>query len=133
MTVTIGDAARRSGCPASTIRYYERVGLLRTPARGANGYRYYDRAALDRLQFVHRARALGFSVDAAADLLKLADHPQQPCDEVDHLLAEQIATVRGKIAQLRELETELSALQAACDGGHAIRDCGVMATLADER
>jgi len=133
MKLTIGEAAHRSGCPASTIRYYERIGLLRTPERGSNGYRYYDAGALERLSFVHRARTLGFSIESVADLLRLVDHPNTPCDEVDHLLVEQIAAVRARIDQLVELDAKLTALQTACNGGHVVRDCGILAALSDRR
>lgn len=129
MPWTIGEAAARSGCPASTIRYYERVGLLAPARRGDNGYRYYDDTALNRLAFVHRARALGFSVEAIADLLRLADHPHQPCDGVDRLVAAQLTAIRERVAHLRRLEHELSALQTACDGGHEIRECGILEAL----
>lgn len=127
--MTIGEAARRSGCNASTIRYYERIGLLEPPLRSDSGYRYYDEAALDRLTFVSKARALGFSIAGVADLLKLADHPRKPCDAVDGLLADQLAAVHQKVNQLKALEAELRALQAACDGGHEMRDCGILAAL----
>lgn len=133
MKWTIGETATQSGCSASTIRYYERIGLLPTPKRGNNGYRYYDADALEQLSFVHRARTLGFSIEAVADLLRLADHPNTPCDGVDRLLAEQIAAVSSKIEQLVELNSKLMVLQAACDGGHAVRDCGILATLSDVR
>lgn len=129
MKLTIGQAARRSGCPASTIRYYERIGLLDPPARGANRYRYYDATAFDRLAFVHRARTLGFSIEAVSNLLRLADHPHSPCDGIDQLLAEQIAAVRAKIDDLVGLDARLTALQAACNGGHEVCDCGILGIL----
>jgi DNA-binding transcriptional MerR regulator len=131
MKLSIGEAARASACPASTIRYYERIGLLQAAQRGANGYRYYDAIALERMKFVHRARMLGFSIDEITALLRLADHPHEPCDGIDQLLATHIDAVRRKLQQLSELESELLTLQNACDGGHEIRDCGVLATLAD--
>lgn len=129
MSWTIGEAAKHSGCPASTIRYYERVGLLEPPPRGDNGYRYYDDDALERLAFVHRGRALGFSIDAVADLLRLADHPRQPCDGVDRLVSEQLSAIRARITRLRRLEQELTALQATCDGEHEMRECGILKAL----
>lgn len=131
MKLTIGEAASASACPASTIRYYERIGLLQAAQRGANGYRYYDATALERMKFVHRARTLGFSIDEITALLQLADHPHEPCDGIDQLLATHIETVRRKRQQLSELESELVTLQNACDGAHEICDCGVLATLAD--
>lgn len=131
MKMSIGEAAIKSACPASTIRYYERIGLLQAAQRGANGYRYYDAAALERLKFVHRARTLGFSIDEITALLQLADHPHEPCDGIDRLLAQHIEAVHLKLRQLSELESELLTLQNACNGGHEIRDCGVLATLSD--
>ncbi len=104
---TIADAARRAGCPASTIRYYERVGLLPPAQRGDNGYRYYQSADIERLAFVNRARELGFSIASVVDLLRLADHPQQPCEAVDTLLANQLESVASRIRQLCELEARL--------------------------
>lgn len=133
MSTTIGDAARQSGCPASTIRYYERIGLLRAPERGINGYRYYDVPAVERLRFVHRARTLGFSIDVVENLLRLADHPGHPCDGIDQLLAEQMTAIRNRIDQLLELESKLKVLQAACDGGHAVSDCGILSALSADK
>ncbi len=105
--VTIAQAARASACPASTIRYYERVGVLPPARRGANGYRYFDAADIERLAFVNRARELGFSIASVRDLLRLADHPQQPCEAVDALLAEQVHSVNRRISQLQALEKRL--------------------------
>ncbi|MDA3922459.1 MAG: MerR family transcriptional regulator [Salinisphaera sp.] len=128
---TIADAARRAGCPASTIRYYERVGLLPPAQRGNNGYRYYQSADIERLVFVNRARELGFSIASVVDLLRLADHPLQPCEAVDTLLANQLDSVAGRIRQLCELEARLRRLQAACGGHHQMQDCGILAALSE--
>lgn len=133
MSCTISQAARRSGCPASAIRYYERIGLVGPAERCGNGYRCYDADAITRLAFVHRARALGFSVAAVGDLLRLADHPDAPCDTADELLAEQCAAIARRIAELQRLEAELRSLQAECAGGHVVAQCGVLAALAPER
>ena len=55
--------------PTSTVRYYERIGLLAAPARTTAGYRDYDEDAAARLLFVHRARTMGLSCDQIATLL----------------------------------------------------------------
>ena len=55
--------------PVSTVRYYERIGLMGTPARTGSGYRDYDDASATRLLFVSRARKLGLSCEQIAELL----------------------------------------------------------------
>ena len=57
--MNISEAARRSGLSAKTIRYYEEIGLIAAAARGENGYRQYDQAALEELKFMARAREVG--------------------------------------------------------------------------
>ena len=57
--LTISQLARRSGMPASTLRYYEKVGVIPPATRSDSGYRLYDEKALARLAFVQRAKALG--------------------------------------------------------------------------
>jgi len=61
--IQIGELARRSGCNVETVRYYERIGLLPTPARTAGGYRLYETADVRRLMFARRARELGFTLE----------------------------------------------------------------------
>jgi DNA-binding transcriptional MerR regulator len=67
----IGELADRSGIPASTIRYYEREGVLPKAERGANGYRVYQGAALERLQLIQAGQNLGFSLEAIRAVMKL--------------------------------------------------------------
>ena len=62
-SLLIGELARQSGVKPDTVRFYEREGLLAAPARTAAGYRVYDSAARDRIRFIKRAQALGFSLD----------------------------------------------------------------------
>lgn len=63
--ISIGELSRRSGCNIETIRYYERIDLLPTPARRGR-YRSYGAEDVDRLGFVRRARELGFTLDECA-------------------------------------------------------------------
>ncbi len=129
MIYRIAQAARHAGCPAATIRYYERVELLPPPRRADNGYRYYDEADVERVAFVVRARELGFSIDTVRELLELAHHPAQPCHAVDERVAEQRAAVRQRIAHLTRLDARLGELQRSCDGNHPVDECGILAAL----
>ena len=68
--MNVGTAARRSGLPAKTIRYYEDIGLI-SPARAGNGYRDYSSDDVHRLAFLRRARGLGFSIEDCRQLMAL--------------------------------------------------------------
>jgi MerR family redox-sensitive transcriptional activator SoxR len=59
--MTIGEVAKAAGLPASTIRYYEKVGILSPPLR-VSGQRRYDRQILERLAIVRFARRVGFRI-----------------------------------------------------------------------
>lgn len=70
-SLTISQLARRSGVPASTLRYYEKGGVIPPASRSDSGYRLYDEQALARLAFVQRAKALGIELNDLADLVRL--------------------------------------------------------------
>lgn len=65
----IGQLAMESGVAATTIRYYEKQGLLPEPVRRSSGYRIYKEEALSQLQLIKAAQALGFSLDEVSKLL----------------------------------------------------------------
>src|SRR3546814_18733922 len=67
----IGELAAAAGVGRDTIRYYERMGLLREPARTAAGYRLYDATDLERVNFIRSAQELGFTLEQARQLLAL--------------------------------------------------------------
>lgn len=70
---TIGALSRKTGCHIETIRYYERIGLLRKPLRSEGGHRLYDTEQIKRLVFILRSRKLGFSLDEIRTLFRLVD------------------------------------------------------------
>jgi MerR family mercuric resistance operon transcriptional regulator len=69
--IAIGRLSKHTGTNIETIRYYERLGLWPIPPRSTGGYRLYGMEHLKRLNFIRRARALGFSIDEVRTLLRL--------------------------------------------------------------
>src|ERR1044072_5631145 len=65
----IGEVARRSGVGIEALRFYERRGLLGRPARTESNYRVYDESVLERLDFIRRAQAVGFTLDEIGEIL----------------------------------------------------------------
>lgn len=70
-TLTIGKVAKAAGLGVETVRFYERQGLIAEPARSDSGYRQYGPETIRRLQFIVRAKALGFTLQEIGDLLDL--------------------------------------------------------------
>ncbi len=112
--IAIGRLSKDTGTNVETIRYYERVGLLPVPARSIGGYRLYGDSQLKRLNFVRRARSLGFSIMQVRTLLRLADERKRPCAEVRKVAEAHLTDVRAKIADLRRMEGVLRATLRQC-------------------
>ena len=124
----IGMLAASCNCPAETIRYYEKIGLLPKPVRTANGYRSYDERHQKWLQFVLRSRALGFTQDEVRRLSNIADQSQPVCADVHQLLVEHIVDVRKKLLDLKRMEKALARLKSKCQDG-TLNDCPVIDEL----
>src|SRR3546814_11826584 len=87
--LAIGALSRRTGVNIETVRYYERIGLLPPPARSGGGHRLYGGGHLMRLNFVRRARDVGFTLDEIRALLAPADKRDRPSAEAREVAATQ--------------------------------------------
>ena len=106
----IGELAETSGVPAKTIRYYEEIGLLPPPEREANGYRSYDRDALQRLRFVQHAQAAGLTLREISQVLAIRSEGRAPCVHVRELLQRHLEQIDARLAELRATRRELQDL-----------------------
>jgi DNA-binding transcriptional MerR regulator len=112
--VRISELAERVGVPTSTVRYYERVGLLPRPARTPSGYRDYDDAAATRLVFITRARRMGLNCDQIVDLLPIWDGTKCEAahERVTRLVHDKRSEIAERIAELEQFAEQLDAVQA---------------------
>ncbi len=129
--LAIGALAERTGCKVETIRYYERIGILPEPARNLGGQRRYAARHLKRLNFVRRARGLGFTLDDVRGLLRLVDEQGHSCAEVEAMAQRHLDAVRARLADLRAMEAVLKETVARCEGG-AVPDCPIIEALFHE-
>ncbi len=127
--MNIGQAAKASGLPAKTIRYYEDIGLVPPPARRDSGFRDYGTRDVHLLRFVARARGLGFTVEECRQLLALWQDQDRAAGDVKRLTQERIALIDDKIAQLQGLRASLDHLARSCHGGNR-PDCPILEGLA---
>lgn len=113
----ISEAAQASGCHLETIRYYERIGLMPSPARTGSGYRAYSDADVERLRFITRGRDLGFSLDEIRSLMRLDQDRGLSCDDVTRLAQQHLVDIRQRIRDLQRVAAELERTIGSCQGG----------------
>ena len=128
--MNVGDAARRSGLPAKTIRYYEEIGLLK-PARAGNGYRDYSGDDIHRLAFLRRARGLGFSIDDCRQLMALYGDKSRASHDVREIASAHVRAIEDKVRELQSMRSTLNKLIHACHGDHR-PDCPILEEMAGD-
>jgi len=134
-TYTIGEVAERSGFSASSLRYYEGIGLVEPTRRTASGYRLYDDHSINRLAFIARAKQLGCTLEEIIDLAGIWDGER--CGPVlrrfHELVTAKIRETERQIVELTGLLTDLRGAAAHLDGepvdGPCDADCAC-ATMA---
>jgi MerR family copper efflux transcriptional regulator len=129
--MNIGAAAKVTGIPAKTIRYYESVGLLEKPARTEGNYRVYGDRDVATLRFVQRARQLGFSIKEVAGLVALWHDRQRASAEVRTLAVGHLEEIERKLQALHAMHDTLRHLIDRCHGDSR-PDCPIIDELAME-
>jgi len=121
---TIGELAKAADVPTSTVRYYERAGILRPSGRSAGNYRVYSAAELERLRFIRAAQATGFALDDIKALLRPA-----ACSRVQGLIEERLEQVAERVSELRRVQRVLKGALAECLEHEESGRCRVIETL----
>ncbi|OBS01687.1 MerR family transcriptional regulator [Mycobacterium gordonae] len=99
MRLTIGDVSRQAGIAATTLRYYEQIGLIPAPAR-QGGQRRYDDAVLARLEVIRLCKSAGFALEEI-QVLFADDAPGRP-----------VSRALGQ-AKLAEIDAQMASLARA--------------------
>lgn len=127
--LSVGTLAQRSGLTGSTIRYYERIGLITPDGRTTGNYRYFTGETLERLQFVRAAQASGLSLEDVRALLEFRDGVVAPCPEVKAVIEARLGDVTRQMKHLRHLQTLLKGYAAACEKTGPGAPCPVLIKL----
>ena len=125
---SIGELARAAGVPSSTLRYYERSGLLTPAGRTGGNYRYYTGASLERLRFIRTCQEAGFPLRDVGALLALR-RGTDPRSEVRELVRHRLAEIDARLHGLRRVSRHLRAALARCEASRVGGECAVLEEL----
>ncbi len=132
MSMTIGKVARKAGVNVQTLRYYERIGLMKPSGRGESGYRFYHSDAVQRLSFIKHAQQLGFSLEDIGALLDLRVSDPSHCPEVRRKAEAKMEDVRARIKRLKRMEQVLEELIQSCVERLETDPCPILKSLQAE-
>ena len=127
----IGELAQLCEVKTDTLRFYEKHGLLSPSSRTDSGYRIYTEADAERLRFILRAKAVGFTLAEITELLSIElDKSNWACADVKGMVDDKLANVEAKIAELNHFQLSLQRLSQACCGGpESAEHCSILEAL----
>lgn len=128
-TLGIGQVAKRTGVSIETIRFYERKGLIDSPARKESGYRAFLESHIKRLLFIQQAKTLGFSLMEIKELLSIKEDPRSSSREVKSLAKLKLQNIDAKIKMLQGMKKALKSLVDSCPGEGPKQDCPILEAL----
>ena len=121
----ISELAQTADVPTSTVRYYERVGLLPLPERTSGGYRDYGGDAAARLLFITRARRMGLSCEQITTLLPVwaGTNCEAARDQVGRLVEQKKSEIAERMAELEQFLVQLDEVRDALDREPPVQLC----------
>ena len=126
---TAGRMAKKAGVNIQTLRYYERIKLLKPASRTAAGYRIYESDSLQRLLFIKRAQDLGFTLNEIRELLALSLASSKSREKVQERTRAKIQDIQKKLDYLKNLKSNLQQLLKECESGTPSGPCPILAKL----
>jgi MerR family Zn(II)-responsive transcriptional regulator of zntA len=129
----IGELSKLAETNNETLRFYESKGLLEEPRRSDAGYRLYTKTDVQRVQFIMRARKMGFSLKEINELLSLrVTKEESTCGEVKELAENKLKVIEEKVAELNRMKAALQQITDACCGGdESAVHCTILNALDD--
>lgn len=128
--MTIGELSRAAGVPISTLRFYERRGLVRPASRSRAGYRSYVDADVARVRFLRRAQELGFTLEELGVMLAMSEGRTVKADDIGRVGSAKLAEIDARIKDLARVRDALAGLLSArCLDPD--EPCPIIAALAD--
>lgn len=127
--MTVADVMQATGLSRTTLRYYEKMGLLDPQRMASNGYRVYATEDLERLEFIFRTKKAGFTIREIRELLDLKKNVGATCRLGRDIANEQIQRVDAQIAALENLRKTLTEFTAECEKVGLEQPCSLSFSL----
>jgi Hg(II)-responsive transcriptional regulator len=128
----IGELARQADVAIDTVRYYERQGLLPEAKRTLSGYRRYAAPDVERVRFIRRAKALGFTLSEIGELLALSSRREADMAGMKRAAEAKLVDVDARLAELQRIRGGLEALVASCPGRGELQHCPILGALSGD-
>ncbi len=119
---TIGTIATKVGVNVETIRFYQRLGLVKEPPK-TGGFRYYSDKTVTRVLFIRRLKKLGFTLREIGDLLESGP---KNCGVVGEMLKDKQSELQQKVEQMRTAIEELKQMEIDCREKLRHGDCACL-------
>lgn len=131
--LTTGTLAKASGVNLETIRFYERERLLEKPPRTASGYRVFPADAVQRVRFIKRAQALGFTLQEIRELLALSGARNASCESIRSRAESKVEDIEERIQSLKSIKKALLRLTESCSGQGSAAHCPILECLNSDK
>jgi DNA-binding transcriptional MerR regulator len=126
---TISQLAIAADVATTTIRYYERIGLMPPEDRSHGNYRLYSDDSLRKVKFIRAAQGIGFSLEDVKALLGVPDSSAASCRVVQPLIEQRLAEVGQRMKDLRHVQKVLKSALEKCRVTERDDCCHVIETL----
>ena len=103
----VNEIAKKADVTPEVVRYYLRIGLLKSEDKDANGYRRFSKNHLRQLNFIRRAKQLGFKLSEIGEILRMAARKKTPCPMVRDIVERRIGDNRVDLDALRALQRRM--------------------------
>ncbi|WP_457626517.1 heavy metal-responsive transcriptional regulator [Persephonella sp.] len=124
--LTRGKLANKTGINPETLRYYEKIGLLQETLRSETGYRLYTEEDIKKVEFIKRAKELGFTLKEIKELLYLRFEKGSKCSEVKALAQEKLKNIEERINNLEKIKKLLQDLINKCPDEGSVDRCPII-------
>lgn len=122
MPMTVGKLSRKAGVNLETVRFYEKQGLLPEPERTSGGHRIYTSEDVERLEFIQRAKWVGFTLKEIRKLMRVRQaDPAGSCEDAMELARHKVSEINEKLSELTKMRDALNRFLSCCpetDVGH---------------